>query len=432
MIVCCFLLLLFGCNKSTGPENRAPYKPHDPDPLDGSVEQPVNDELRWSGGDPDGDPVSYKVYFGTDPDPSLAAGNVSGTQYDPGLLDTFTTYHWRIVARDTYGIEVAGNTWKFTTGNNPPFVPGNPDPPDSAVDQSILSTLRWTGGDPDGDTLVYYVYFGLAAPPPWVVTVDSAGFDPGVLAYDTTYYWKVVARDNHNNLVESPVWSFMTWDTLPIPQNVGIVSDAEGDGVVVSWDQINTVDGYEIITPGGDTIILNYDETSYADETPSETGAYSVCTFRGLEKSQKETVSSTPFIGTFPVVLYVWSDPVQPAGFGWYPAVGNGAVFDCVDENKDSVDFYLNDSTAVFDLTSCDQLPYLGNKSTGIFYMGTANFFEAPVAGYISSIIAQEGSYYAIQVEGDYYSKVHILSVVTGVSVTFYFEFQKIQHLRIF
>jgi hypothetical protein len=143
-------------------------------------------------------------------------------------------------------------------------------------------------------------------------------------------------------------------------------------------------------------------------------------------------VSSKPYVSGFNVVLYVWSDPVQPAGFGWDPAIGSGSVYDCIDENKDSVDFYLNDSTAVFDFTSADQSPYMGNKTTGILLMGPTNFFEAPATGYISSISAQALYYYAMKVEGDYYAKLQVLSVVPGVSASFTFEFQKVQGLRIF
>jgi hypothetical protein len=432
LIPLCILALFLGCGRTSEPDNRGPNKPHDPVPLDGSDDQPVNDILRWTGGDPDGDPVVYDVFFGVDPSPPLMGNDVSVPEYYPGLLDTFSTYYWRVVARDANGVETAGRIWRFKTGNNPPFVPGNPDPPDSALDQSIFSTLSWTGGDPDGDTLTYYLYFGESLTPPWILTTGLTSYDPGVLAYLTTYYWKVVARDQHNNIVESPLWSFTTWDTLPNPQNVTLLSDAEGDGVVLSWDLASNVEGYEVTTPGHDTILLNADETSYTDDFPPETGTYTVCTFRGTEKSRTVSRSSAPFDGTFAVVLYVWSDPVQPAGFGWDPAVGSGSVYDCIDEHKDSVDFYLNDSTALFDFTSGDQAPYLGYKTTGILSMGFENFFEAPLVGYISSIMVQEDGYYAMNVEGDYYAKVRVLNVVSGVSASFFFEFQKIQHLRIF
>ncbi len=430
--VLALMLLLFGCSRSTEPDSSAPYKPHNPVPLDASVDQPVNDLLEWAGGDADGDPVTYDVYFGIAPAPPLVEDDCALTEYYPGLLDTFTTYYWKIVARDAHGVETAGSEWHFTTGNNPPFVPGDPFPPDSAVDQSIIQTVHWISGDPDGDALRSYVYFGTETAPPWVSTMDSSSYDPGALAYSTTYYWKVVVRDPHNNVVESPLWSFTTGDTLPILQNVKLSSDTEGDGVVLSWDQAFGIDGYQVITVAGDTFTLNDDEISYTDDAPLETGDYTVYTFRGSEMGSPVTVSSRPFISAFNSVLYVWSDPVEPAGFGWDPVVGNGTLYDCIDVNKDSVDFYLNDSTAVFDFTSGDEPPYLGNKSTGILDRGSINFYEAPAVGYAHSVNIQEHCYYALQVEGDYYAKVYVLSVASGLSATFSYEFQKIKHLRIF
>jgi hypothetical protein len=38
---------------------------------------------------------------------------------------------------------------------------------------------------------------------------------PGVLKYNTTYYWKVVARDNHGATTEGSIWNFTTEENLP-------------------------------------------------------------------------------------------------------------------------------------------------------------------------------------------------------------------------
>jgi len=51
--------------------------------------------------------------------------------------------------------------------NNPPYPPSNPYPPDGYTNVSIYpSVLRWTGGDPDGDTVRYDLYYGITFPPP--------------------------------------------------------------------------------------------------------------------------------------------------------------------------------------------------------------------------------------------------------------------------
>jgi len=95
--------------------------------------------------------------------------------------------------------------------NLPPAQPSNPDPPDNATNQPAITLLHWSCSDPENDPLLYQVYFGTAYPPP---PYGSAGFDtvynPGPLDYDTTYYWKIVAHDDHGHTTEGPVWSFST------------------------------------------------------------------------------------------------------------------------------------------------------------------------------------------------------------------------------
>ena len=43
------------------PANQAPYTPSEPDPAHGASDVPLTQTLRWQGGDPDGDPVTYTV-----------------------------------------------------------------------------------------------------------------------------------------------------------------------------------------------------------------------------------------------------------------------------------------------------------------------------------------------------------------------------------
>ena len=73
--------------------------------------------------------------------------------------------------------------------------------------------LAWSATDPEGDPLIYDVYFGSTPNPPLArsgVTYIAWCIDR-VLPYDTTFYWKVVAKDTcHPEGVSSPVWSFRT------------------------------------------------------------------------------------------------------------------------------------------------------------------------------------------------------------------------------
>ena len=99
--------------------------------------------------------------------------------------------------------------------NSPPNTPSNPSPADGATDQSLDVNLSWTGGDPDGDTVTYDVYFEQDdATPDGLVSNDQSGptYDPSTLNPNTHYYWQIVATDEHGSSTRGQVWYFSTED----------------------------------------------------------------------------------------------------------------------------------------------------------------------------------------------------------------------------
>ncbi len=76
--------------------NQAPNVPGNPTPTAGATYVTTTTALSWSGGDPDDDPVTYVVAFGTYGAISVVDSNVTATTYDPGLLDYNRTYYWQI------------------------------------------------------------------------------------------------------------------------------------------------------------------------------------------------------------------------------------------------------------------------------------------------------------------------------------------------
>ena len=105
--------------------------------------------------------------------------------------------------------------WEFAGGggggNYPPYSPTNPSPTNGATAQPLNLTMTWTCIDPDGDPLTYDVYFGTGNNPPLVSSNQSnASFNPGNLITNTTYYWKIVAKDNQGHTTSGPLWNFAT------------------------------------------------------------------------------------------------------------------------------------------------------------------------------------------------------------------------------
>jgi hypothetical protein len=99
-----------------------------------------------------------------------------------------------------------------TMDNHPPNEPSNPLPPNGAINVSIDIVLCWTGGDPDpSDNVSYDVYFGVDLPPNNLVSNNQTEtcYEPTELELNKTYFWQIVAWDNHGASTTGPCWSFV-------------------------------------------------------------------------------------------------------------------------------------------------------------------------------------------------------------------------------
>jgi len=222
-----------------------PDFPHDPSPANFSTVHTQNVTLMWQCSDPQGDPLTYDVYFGTTSTPPLVATDRTANSYDVGPLNWNYTYYWRIVARDDQGNEKSGSLWWFVVlaeGSNAPLQPSNPRPPHRATDQPLNVTLMWDCSDPDGDPLTYDVYFGTTSTPP-LVAADRAtnSYDVGPLDWNHTYQWRIVAKDDHGHKTSSSLWWFSVASGAgaPLqPSNPRPSWGAEGQplNVTLMWD----------------------------------------------------------------------------------------------------------------------------------------------------------------------------------------------------
>ena len=270
----------------TTESNVMPYQPINPEPEHLATDVDVNANLSWDGGDPDEDPVTYDVYFGNSSPPPKVVSNQSNTTYDPGTMDFNTQYYWKIVAWDYLGLMAPGYVWEFTTGsepNIPPFKPSDPNPPDGTTNVDINADLSWTGGDPDpGDIVVYDVFFEADNPYPQIKIADDISdttFDPGILEYSTTYYWKVKAIDNHYATRTSPVWYFIT-EKVPEPDlscagslswtNVKPGETVEGSFTVENIGESDTLLDWEVVDWPSDWGIWTFTPLNGDNLTPED------------------------------------------------------------------------------------------------------------------------------------------------------------------
>ena len=105
---------ILGDDKSV--TNLPPIQPYNPYPDNYEVNIPIeNFEISWLCSDPDGDQVTYDIFFGITPSPIKIISNQRKNSYKPGKLGYDTTYYWQIKTWDSNGVSTLGPEWQFTT-----------------------------------------------------------------------------------------------------------------------------------------------------------------------------------------------------------------------------------------------------------------------------------------------------------------------------
>jgi len=197
-----------------------PRTAYNPSPADGAEFVNPDVELSWTPGH---GAKLHTVYFGDNFDDvsSATEGTSQGAAtYTPGPLEREKVYCWRVDEFD--GVDThKGEVWAFST----PGAVGNPNPANGATGVQMNATLSWTPGESAASSEVYLgmdkdtVRNATTASPEYQGNkpLGSESHDPGKLAWNSTYYWRVdaVYADPANN-VKGIVRSFETADFITV------------------------------------------------------------------------------------------------------------------------------------------------------------------------------------------------------------------------
>jgi formylglycine-generating enzyme required for sulfatase activity len=176
-----------------------------------------------------------------------------------------------------------------------------------AQNQPLYPMLGWQlSVDPDpGDTVTYTVFMGTVYPPATIVSTNQAAtqFDPGKLLANIPYFWKVIARDNHEATASSSVWNFATGDPV-VPGEMVLIPagyfQMGCDDGECSWDTVPLhtvyldyyrIDRYEVTN-------AEYEEcvSAGACSAPYSTGSYT-----------RESNYGNPNYADYPVIEVTWN-----------------------------------------------------------------------------------------------------------------------------
>ncbi len=228
---------------------------------------------------------------------------------------------FRGVTGDNYYSDIAIDDISFWDNGTAPGVATLVAPTDGETGVAMTGTLEW---DFVMGASGYYVNLGTDNPPTDVYNMSDAGnsltFDYTGLTAGTTYYWQVVPYNAIGNATNAPVWSFTTFNDLPLATTVVAPADAaihQSITPVLEWDAAaNFPDGYRVSlgTDNPPTDVLNAEDAGFVT-------SYAVTGPLAFETTYYWQVVPYNFVGDA-VNCPVWSFTTRPEGM---VIVGDGA-----------------------------------------------------------------------------------------------------------
>ena len=232
MLVLALLLLTFALVSCGEDDPVAPAINHAPatpvidtgagSPDDGAVGIALGAQLHWSCSDPDDDPVTYMVHFGTASSPPAVGSMQATPSYTPAGLVNDTTYYWQIIATDDGGKTTSSAIWSFTTvaaTSETVSAPGAPTGPAAGETAASLGYTATGSTSSEGHTVEYRFDWNDGTMSDWSATMPANH----AWAAAGTYAVKAQARCGADTAVES-AWSTVLSVTVTAPA-----------GETVSW-----------------------------------------------------------------------------------------------------------------------------------------------------------------------------------------------------
>ncbi|MDE2292464.1 MAG: hypothetical protein KGL53_10305, partial [Elusimicrobia bacterium] len=247
------------------------------------VTRDTSDLLAWTASvDPDGDPVTYRVYSGTAPAAMTELGETSGTMLTLPGMAFGTTYFWEATAYDGFGgtTPVSGGVQSLSHVFYDP-------PPSPLVYLSTASvyaehtaspsvTLAWepstnAAGDPITYRLDVQTSTG-AWPSIDMGSGTSLAFDT---LFETTYTWRVAAEDPYGGASTGPWTSFIVHlanqPPTPIVYTTPATLVTRATATTLGWDASADPDGdavtyalYLSTSAAGQALVQQGPQTGYA------------------------------------------------------------------------------------------------------------------------------------------------------------------------
>ncbi|GGA87612.1 hypothetical protein GCM10008015_30310 [Flavobacterium palustre] len=217
--------LLLSCSGSDDTlktvKNTAPTVPTLVAPINNKLCIDNTVSLEWNAStDAQKDPITYQLQIATDNQfTQIVKTDESSLPIQTASLSKGIAYYWRVKATDSNNASSNySSTYSFYTEavavtNHLPFMPQLVLPEFDATISGTTAALSWTASDVDtNDALTYDVFLGTVNSPTTKVgnNITATSLNTSALLPATTYYWKVVVKDNKGGETIGQIWSFKT------------------------------------------------------------------------------------------------------------------------------------------------------------------------------------------------------------------------------
>ncbi len=278
-------------------------------PANNAVNQPTTIDFAWTGSGP-----TFRLQVGTDStfasgiffDDSTIAAN---TRQVTGFANN-AKYYWRVRAKNGAGNGPYSTTFNFTTVIAPPPAPLLSTPADGATNVSQTPTLVWNPA-PGATTYRLQVARDTAFTQ---ITVDDSTLvgtsrSIGPLLSNTTYFWRVRARNIGGNSAYSARFRFVTTAAPPIPAQVAPVDSATRlpRTPTFIWNRVPGATAYHLqIASDPGFVTLLYNDSTIVDSARTA-GPFPYGARLHWRLRSKNTAGTSPF--SVPRVFTIMLEP---------------------------------------------------------------------------------------------------------------------------
>jgi len=205
----------------------APAAPTLLSPADGATNTTIAPSLTWNA---TSGAASYHLQVATQSSFATTVIDESGltnSSFAVSGLAHSTVYYWRINATNAGGTSPWSNTWHFTTIVAAPAAPTLASPSPDAVHQPVTLTLSW---NPAERAEAYHLQVAVTSDFATTIVNDSTLItnvrQVGPLQHNTSYYWRVRAKNLGGVSAFSEVRRFTT--IMQLPAAVQLLMPAHG------------------------------------------------------------------------------------------------------------------------------------------------------------------------------------------------------------